>query len=787
MGRGEAGRAAGREAAWALAAMAGWACLWWPLLTGAGRPFVVDLTRFALPAKEFLAAALADGRLPLWTPWFSAGQPWLADLANQAFYPLNVVYLGVRWTGAAPGAALAAFLLAHSLLALVAMRLLLRELGAGRDIAWLLGLAYAASGVGVSATDNVNYLPALAWLPLALAALCRLLDGGPRPRPAAVLALAFAMLLLCGDPLDAGLLVAAVALLAAHAAWRARRRAAACLAVPAAVLAALGLGVALAGVQVLPTLDLLSQVEAGRSLDPAMAQRWSLPPARLLEFVAPFPFGTKYPFVETLRPGLYPDMGMAWFASLHLGLPLLALAATGLLLRPAVSLPLLVLLLLATALALGRHAPFFEWARASLPLLDSQRYPEKLALWMTLLLVMLAAAGSVPLARRLARLRAADPRRDLLWRLLASVVIVLAVYGLLVKLPTDLLAPGVPALPSLYWSGRLPGDDAVWLQGALVHAAAVAALLVAFLWTARRWPAGAVRLLLAGAALDLLWLHAGHMPSMPAALADRAPPPAVVAALELSPGTRVLVDGNPLRYGRVAAQAPMARVLAHYPDERSAMADGAQWMRAALLDRAHLVPDTSMLAGVPVLSPGLAPLVPAAQVERVRNAADPATLAAAAVGHVLARGASAALWRSLGLEPAWSDADTGVVALRVPGRAPMATLDGPGSVALERPRPERIRVAVATGEQTRLVVRESWHPGWKATLDGQALGTPAPGPQAMLALVVPAGRHVVEFHYEERLLPAGAALSGAALALLGWLLAGAPRPRRRRGLPVHGA
>jgi uncharacterized membrane protein YfhO len=84
------------------------------------------------------------------------------------------------------------------------------------------------------------------------------------------------------------------------------------------------------------------------------------------------------------------------------------------------------------------------------------------------------------------------------------------------------------------------------------------------------------------------------------------------------------------------------------------------------------------------------------------------------------------------------------------------------------------------------VVAESWYPGWRATLDGQA----APILRANYlsqGVVVPAGRHVVELRYQPDSFTIGAALSGlaalAGLALVVWAVRGSsPRAREMSGV-----
>jgi hypothetical protein len=93
---------------------------------------------------------------------------------------------------------------------------------------------------------------------------------------------------------------------------------------------------------------------------------------------------------------------------------------------------------------------------------------------------------------------------------------------------------------------------------------------------------------------------------------------------------------------------------------------------------------------------------------------------------------------------------------------------------------------VDTPHAAWLVVRESWAPGWRATVDGR----PTPvvrADVAFQAVRVPAGRHVVRLFYDPGMLDAGGIISSVALGCLIALALLALRPtlgtRRREPAP----
>jgi MYXO-CTERM domain-containing protein len=98
------------------------------------------------------------------------------------------------------------------------------------------------------------------------------------------------------------------------------------------------------------------------------------------------------------------------------------------------------------------------------------------------------------------------------------------------------------------------------------------------------------------------------------------------------------------------------------------------------------------------------------------------------------------------------------------------------AVRIERSSPGRLALSVVSREARYLVVSESWHPGWKARVDG----LPAPVYRtdvALLGLSVPAGAHRVELDFAPPLWNLARAISAfAALVLLAaaWVWAAKP-------------
>lgn len=153
------------------------------------------LLREVYPARDFLGAALREGRLALWNPYLFTGVPFLADPEMGALYPLNIA---LRWLDAPR--ALVLSLVAHSVLAAVGTAAFVRyAFGTGRPAGVAAGLSFGFGGFLAGHAIAPNVVEAVAWLPWVLLWL----DIGCRRALVAGLtgsAVCLALQLLAGDP-----------------------------------------------------------------------------------------------------------------------------------------------------------------------------------------------------------------------------------------------------------------------------------------------------------------------------------------------------------------------------------------------------------------------------------------------------------------------------------------------------------------------------------------------------------------------------------------------------------
>lgn len=223
-----------------------------------------DFTHQYWPLRAFAARELAAGRLPFWNPHIWGGQPGLADPQMAALYPPAIVN-ALLHRGTLPLTALEWEVIAHVVWATVGMYILARAVLRTHTRLPAVGAALAF-GLGGYITgfpvQQVAIMETIAWTPwwlwtLRRAALSR--SSAERVRFALLAAAVFAMALLAGHPQSAlymAYLGFAYTLFCLwHAPARTWQHRLLVLVVPFA------LGIALATVQLLPTLDFIARSE----------------------------------------------------------------------------------------------------------------------------------------------------------------------------------------------------------------------------------------------------------------------------------------------------------------------------------------------------------------------------------------------------------------------------------------------------------------------------------------------------------------------------------------------
>jgi hypothetical protein len=207
------------------------------------------------PWRKFASDTIHSGYLPLWNPYQFCGTPFVANSQSAVFYPGNLLFYILS---PATAAGWSAFI--HLILAASFMYVFLRGLGANQASGAVAGVAFAFSTWEISWLHLPTFLATSCWLPLILH-LTRQVFMRPVMRVGLGLAVSVGMCLLAGHLQVAFYVLFAALLMAVWLAVGLIRN----TGTRAALFPfmgwgiALGLGILLAGPQLVPTLELSRQ------------------------------------------------------------------------------------------------------------------------------------------------------------------------------------------------------------------------------------------------------------------------------------------------------------------------------------------------------------------------------------------------------------------------------------------------------------------------------------------------------------------------------------------------
>ncbi len=751
------------------------------------------------PRRWMLHDAWARGGIPFWNPWTFCGAPFLADPQAGVLYPPNWLLFPLD-----PGVQLGVFLFLHAAFGGIGAALLLRRLGAPRDVAAAAGCAFALNGFFAKHFGQPPFLAAASWLPWVILAALRAATR-PSVRATACLALAGAGVFLAGQP-QMALHAGYAAALAAVTGWFAAPAPRPSPARAALALAGAGaLAVALVAAQLLPTLDLAAR-SARAELAWGTVASGAFHPVDALRFACEEFFGS--PLTGDEWAWLFPR-GDGFYLrtqinSVFAGTPILVLALYGMV-APATrraAAPFTALFLAGVLIAFG--TPPAQLAHRFLPGFDFARLDRAGAV---VVLAQLVPAGLA--AAALARGGGGRGRR-----LFGAAVVVAAAVGYaLVRAAGGDLPHALGAAPDALAAGFDPAVLAR-VPGRVAAAAAFAAIAgVAFLLPASR---AAALLPLLAAAVQLFASGAPYR-------GDR-PPATVFAPSAGIEQLRALLDadedrggGRFVRFGRdqPVRPYPISSVLPPSTNVPYALRDLQGYN--ALSDRS-LGEALQRATGEPLFSWGIwsgrrivepadprsleHPLLDALAVRAVVGAALPPVAGWTPVpcrGFALARNDEALPRVSLAFAgrgiPAAEMAERLAAARMDPAREALWVGEGTLGAAdtteheahtleLVVDEAEALLVRTRADAEALVVVADALDPGWTATVDGE----PAPILPVwglVRGVRVPAGPHLVEMRYRPRGWAPGAALSVIALLVLGAALAAA-EGRRTPGTPGPG-
>jgi len=406
----------------AILALGALAMLWKVVFTPS-MLFIRDVFNYTYPSTRIIQQICRHGALPYWNPYLNYGQPLLENPNLLFFYPYTLLIVLLPIDLAYP-----LFYVVHFALAGIGTFLLARRWGLSRQAAFFAGFVFAFSGPLLSLGNLYNHAACAAWMPWALLATDRAVQGcgvarasrplwrerlalargqdarataGETPalpaavRPWILLTLVFSLQFLAAEPFT---LLATFGLCLAYALYvRGTRRpltSASNLRILTGFVLAGCLMVALCAVQFLPSAELLSHSRRGaQGLRYGETSNWSFHPLLLVETVLPDFYGPALTS-PTKWNTIMEDGNSPYFLSVFIGFVPLFFALAGWALGQdrrrnfAAGSALFFLVL-----SFGHFTPVFSLAYLLVPLLTLVRFPVKLLVPVILLVAILSGWG----------------------------------------------------------------------------------------------------------------------------------------------------------------------------------------------------------------------------------------------------------------------------------------------------------------------------------------------------------------------------------------------------------
>jgi hypothetical protein len=668
-----------------------------------------DLWAFHLPLRQFYAQCLAEGDRFDWTPLLFNGFYLSGEGQVGTYHPLHRLLYGTLSLRAAFDLEL---LLSYPCL-LAGTFLFLRRLVENRAAAMTGAVVFTFSGFNLLHFIHPNAIAIVAHVPWLLWAIDVRLQSTNRRRAAAAsaaVALLTASQLLLGYPqyvwfsllIEAGYTV--YLLQARSVDWQLL------LSLSSAKL----LGIMAGGIQLLPTIEALAGSERS-SVDAAFVQSGSLHPLNMVQLVAPYLFATRVAGQNTHELGLYvgavPLLLAIWLIGQRASWSQLA--------RPAVF--ALLVVLLAGWLALGQYG-FLYRLQTLLPLVGGFRMPARYIVLVHFGFAMLSAIAFLTLLKQQAEGRRSHwGELGPLWRIVAASVVIAAAG--------PLLWPDHVASAGLVWTGPLLFVVAAGLVTGAARGNAWALPALVVVMAADLGAYGLSYAVYPNAIALEDYLHTG--PTPPAHARQRVAGDLPKSGQTITrAGNHLAARGWPQADGY--AGLPPARQL-DYSQPASLRVASVGWVldrgeatqKNGLIDRGDWLEVAGTLPRVRLVGQAVTSDKPAAEVLRQL---DPA--------HV------ALVERAIELDG------------RPRGKADLC-LDRPGELV----------VKVETNGRQLLVVADSFHAGWRATVDGHPAEVLRVNGD-FLGCQVGGGQHEVRLTFEPWSLRFGSWLSLAGLGLI---------------------
>lgn len=344
-----------------------------------------DILSHSYPAKKILIDAINAGYYPLWNQFVSTGIPYLADLSNQPLYIFNLLFILLP-----ANLAINATILLHYLLGALFMYLFVNLMVENKYICIFSALSFTLSGYCLSLSCNLEYLTPVIWLPAAFWAFYKFIHTS-KTFYILLCAVSLAMMIFGGEPMA---FYYTVGFLFVRTLFELKDKTSF---IKHFVLLALVVAVSIAfsSVQLLPAVELTHLSARAAGLTFTEATTWSFNPYRMLEFIIPFFFGRNFPYPQywgvSLQSG---GFSVPWAEAVYIGaIPFVLAMFSFFINRIKEKYYWLTVLLISFILAFGCFTPIYKLLFNILPFMSSFRYPEKLILFATFALCVLAGLG----------------------------------------------------------------------------------------------------------------------------------------------------------------------------------------------------------------------------------------------------------------------------------------------------------------------------------------------------------------------------------------------------------
>jgi hypothetical protein len=382
-----------------------------PVLFEGSTFFFRDIHHFAYPMKLYIARIWAMGEWPYWYPYLFQGTPFMSLMHPGVFYPPSALFLLQDFLFA-----FHTYFLFHHLVLMVSVYALCRYWERSIPAALCASLTALLGGYFLSLASLYNQFQSAIWLPLILLLWQKfMLEGGLKYFCGAVVFLAFQVL--GGGPEHA---IFSVLLIYAHSLYLVKDRG-----FKQKTLAVLALGLsalALSAVQWVPTYHFLQELTRGGGLNYASSTRYSLMPGAVLDLFLPENFTR---FLEQVREQL--DYMDYFVHSFYMGIvPLFVLFGCLLVGREQKAIRFwLTVFGIGVFFALGKFNPLYSLFHEWVPLFGLFRYPQKFFFFSAYAMVFLSAWG---IDRFVTAVTERAAMKKLLLALLATVLIVAGMF-----------------------------------------------------------------------------------------------------------------------------------------------------------------------------------------------------------------------------------------------------------------------------------------------------------------------------------------------------------------------